>query len=284
MRTLRQGCSGKEVEFLQSRLSLRGFHVEQDGDFGPKTTAVVKQFQASANLKADGVVGDKTWSELLVDARSPVPPSFLEFERQELLALMAKANPPTQVQDVLHAAISQLGAMERDVNGNPSGSNGGKELVPIVGGNGFPPSEYYLHWKVTDPNVLKYMPPWCALFVSYALKEGLKAKTWKDIPFGDWFGGCSQIEEWAKKNGRLTPVMGIVSPMHMPPILSGLIFTMARDGSGSDDAAAAPKAGHTGFIVAQDGYNVRTIEGNVSNRVESKTRVLSSLLNLIRWW
>jgi len=36
-----------------------------DGQFGPKTEAAVKTFQGNQGLKADGIVGGLTWTDLL---------------------------------------------------------------------------------------------------------------------------------------------------------------------------------------------------------------------------
>lgn len=59
---LRVGDKGEDVEFLQAELG-----IAQDGDFGPKTLAAVKDFQSSAGLVADGIVGRNTWQALLKD-------------------------------------------------------------------------------------------------------------------------------------------------------------------------------------------------------------------------
>jgi len=59
--TLTQGSSGADVRELQGRLKFLGFYDGAvDGDFGPKTLAAVKTFQAKFGMKADGVVGPKT--------------------------------------------------------------------------------------------------------------------------------------------------------------------------------------------------------------------------------
>jgi peptidoglycan hydrolase-like protein with peptidoglycan-binding domain len=51
---------------LQSRLAALGYSVTVDGNFGPGTTAAVKQFQTDKKITpADGVVNAATWNALL---------------------------------------------------------------------------------------------------------------------------------------------------------------------------------------------------------------------------
>ena len=63
MKTLKKGSRGDDVKILQQELKLY-----PDGIFGPLTEEAVKQYQTAHGLKADGVVGDKTWSLILGDA------------------------------------------------------------------------------------------------------------------------------------------------------------------------------------------------------------------------
>lgn len=70
---LKLGSKGAQVKILQEALGLA-----QDGDFGPKTEAAVKEWQKENGLVVDGVVGPMTWdclglattdnSELVIDA------------------------------------------------------------------------------------------------------------------------------------------------------------------------------------------------------------------------
>jgi peptidoglycan hydrolase-like protein with peptidoglycan-binding domain len=62
--TLRRGSKGDAVKFLQERLSLMGYSLVIDGEFGAKTEAAVKQFQKDRGLTVDGIVGPKTWTAM----------------------------------------------------------------------------------------------------------------------------------------------------------------------------------------------------------------------------
>lgn len=63
--TLRRGSIGEEVKQLQNMLLQLGYAVGQiDGQFGPTTESVVKQFQDSQKLTVDGIVGKNTWTVL----------------------------------------------------------------------------------------------------------------------------------------------------------------------------------------------------------------------------
>ena len=66
MSVLSLGDEGGKVSFLQQVLNAEmPGSIKVDGDFGPRTEAFVKAFQRKHGLKADGVVGPKTWAKLL---------------------------------------------------------------------------------------------------------------------------------------------------------------------------------------------------------------------------
>jgi peptidoglycan hydrolase-like protein with peptidoglycan-binding domain len=55
---------GPAVSELQELLRAHGFNIRVDGDFGWRTEAALKTYQYQHGLKADGVVGQKTWTAL----------------------------------------------------------------------------------------------------------------------------------------------------------------------------------------------------------------------------
>lgn len=66
---VKPGDRGAHVVVLQTTLIVRGLMLDsagnQDGDYGPATQGVVRQFQTLAGLGSDGEVGPKTWTALI---------------------------------------------------------------------------------------------------------------------------------------------------------------------------------------------------------------------------
>ena len=63
--TVKRNARGGITKLIQERLNFVGFHLKTDGIFGINTEKAVKKFQNNRNLKADGIVGKKTWSYLI---------------------------------------------------------------------------------------------------------------------------------------------------------------------------------------------------------------------------
>lgn len=54
-----------DVAVLQRLLDAHGIGVRVDGRFGPETKAAVEHVQVTEGLRADGVVGEQTWHQLI---------------------------------------------------------------------------------------------------------------------------------------------------------------------------------------------------------------------------
>jgi zinc D-Ala-D-Ala carboxypeptidase len=86
-RTLSQGSSGSDVAQLQIRVAgwvTSGERLSYDGQYGARTAAAVKKFQAAYGLSADGVAGPATFSKIyaLQDADcTPVHFSYAELNK-----------------------------------------------------------------------------------------------------------------------------------------------------------------------------------------------------------
>ena len=61
---VRQGDKGEGVASVQKLLSLLGYDLIIDGDFGARTTRSIRSFQKKYGLDIDGIVGNATYSTL----------------------------------------------------------------------------------------------------------------------------------------------------------------------------------------------------------------------------
>ena len=123
--TIAEGDAGKAVRWLERALRRTGDKsVEVDGVFNATVTTAVKNFQASAGLTQDGVVGPKTWNAL--PEGGPMP----------TLHLGAKGDVVKSLQSLLtNGAPGQWnvtpGAIDSDFGASNSGLCQG---VPDLGG------------------------------------------------------------------------------------------------------------------------------------------------------
>lgn len=70
-RTIQNGLNWTEAYLLQALLKCHGYNVLICGVFAESLERKVKEFQAANGLKADGIVGPKTWKKLMT-----LPPDF----------------------------------------------------------------------------------------------------------------------------------------------------------------------------------------------------------------
>ena len=63
VKTGRKGELAKTAQYL---LRHDGFDIDADGDVGPLTDAAIRDFQKAEDLSVDGVIGNQTWSRLIV--------------------------------------------------------------------------------------------------------------------------------------------------------------------------------------------------------------------------
>lgn len=142
---IKLGHKGAQVKALQQRLNELGFQPGSiDGWFGPKTEAVVKEFQAKNNLKVDGIVGPTTTLALRV------------AKIHEFVKSAQEVDDRHKAERAFAIAVKEIGTREK--------VGKGKTNARIT--------EYHSKTtlKATEDEV-----PWCASFVCWVLATaGLK--------------------------------------------------------------------------------------------------------------
>ena len=65
--TVQSGRIGPLARTVQYLLSAQGYAIAVDGEVGPQTIDAIKAFQSENGLTVDGIVGNQTWPELIVE-------------------------------------------------------------------------------------------------------------------------------------------------------------------------------------------------------------------------
>ncbi len=91
--TFQQGSTGLEVRTIQYLLNARGAGLVVDGKFGPRTNAAVRSFQSSHGLAVDGIVGQHTWSSLLITVQRGSTGSAVRAAQDQLASRNLPGEP-----------------------------------------------------------------------------------------------------------------------------------------------------------------------------------------------
>lgn len=102
------GSQGGAVKQLQSELNKRGYQLDEDGIYGKKTKAAVRDYQKKSGLTmVDGIAGDETWGSLLS------APTMAEQQAAEQAAAAAAAEAARPEARVTESTARKLAELEK---------------------------------------------------------------------------------------------------------------------------------------------------------------------------
>ena len=113
------GSQGDAVRQLQSELNRHGYQLDEDGVFGKKTRAAVRDYQKKNSLRLDGIAGDETWGSLLAspapaEETTPAPVARPSAKTAEALARLEKGYAPSEDVTAAQAYHDSVAALRPD--------------------------------------------------------------------------------------------------------------------------------------------------------------------------
>lgn len=173
------GATGRQARLVQEWLSLQGFKVSVDGQFGPATEVAVRAFQKARGLQTGGVVNGTTFAALVAP----------------MVAALAPINPGSRSLGPLTLAYAKqhLAQSPREV--------GGENMGPWV----------RLYMKGNEGAEWA----WCAGFVGYMLRQAAKTLG-VSTPLPYTFS-CDSLAAAAKEAGVFLDSRSGVSPSQLSP-------------------------------------------------------------------
>ncbi len=120
------------VASVQYLLRAHGIAVKPDGDFGPLTENAVKRFQRAHDLKADGIVGPRTWAKLVIplargarsDAVRALQAALSDSYKLDTSLLNSKENFSAMPRDGVFGPQTQRAVQQLQKNGGAHRING----------------------------------------------------------------------------------------------------------------------------------------------------------------
>ncbi|WP_250258181.1 peptidoglycan-binding protein [Dermabacter sp. Marseille-Q3180] len=107
---LRPGSRGNAVKNLQSLLNKAGANIKVDGVFGRGTNTAVRNFQASAGVGVDGIVGPRTWNKLNSGAGSAAAKNSTSVNHTPKLRRGNRGDAVKNLQNLLNKAGANIKA------------------------------------------------------------------------------------------------------------------------------------------------------------------------------
>ncbi len=98
--------SGNDVKLLQQELMAEGYKITDDGQFGVKTEAALKDYQQKKGLVADGIAGSKTKDSIGLSSASPSTQSNASGNQQKINEIMSNMSIPDYVKQQMIASYT----------------------------------------------------------------------------------------------------------------------------------------------------------------------------------
>ncbi|MCC7387006.1 MAG: N-acetylmuramoyl-L-alanine amidase [Deltaproteobacteria bacterium] len=124
---IRLGMRGEGVRQLQRALVERGYALEIDGLYGPKTRGAVEKFQRTSQIRVDGLVGPETVGAL----RKAAEPAANAPAANAPVATVPAAPPPTETLGAVRTGEPQAPTEVERLRGPAEGEVRAGELARI---------------------------------------------------------------------------------------------------------------------------------------------------------
>jgi len=218
-----------EVRQLQHQLRRWGYNIPTDGQFGPRTDNIVRDFQRKRGLGVDGVVGPGTWDALLDADGKNLGSSFVDphVDTRPVEDAPAPTNTPAPAPGGAGPAWMNVAKKEQGTH-----EVRGRSANPRI----------LAYHATTDLHSRSDEIAWCSSFINWCLKQcGIK---------GTNSAGAISWKNWGSAS---SPRYGAIAVINNP--------AMAR-------SSLTATGNHCGFLVEETKTHYVLLGGNQSNSVK----------------